>query len=104
MVPGLPDVYALALVGAAGPGPVRCGQACRQDTASRAPPRGESPTSQRPPVDRTTEFPMARPRPAPDPCSVALENRSNSRDRWSAAIPGPLSSTVSAALLPLTPT
>src|SRR5580704_12810387 len=31
----------------------------------RAPPRGESPMCQRPPVERTIESPMARPRPAP---------------------------------------
>ena len=57
------------------------GWAWRQETDIRAPPRSESPTCQRPPVERTMESPMARPRPAPEPCSVARWNRSNSRDR-----------------------
>jgi len=39
------------------------------------------------------ELAMARPRPAPSGCSVARWNRSNSRSRSSAGIPGPLSST-----------
>ena len=43
----------------------RWGWVCFQETVIRAPPRGESPTCQRPPVERTIESPMARPRPAP---------------------------------------
>jgi hypothetical protein len=47
-----------------------------------------------PPAERTIESPMASPRPAPEPCSVARRNLSNSRGRSASAMPGPLSSTV----------
>src|ERR1035441_6482351 len=40
----------------------RCGWEWGHDTDIRAPPSGESPTFQRPPVERTIESPMARPR------------------------------------------
>src|ERR1700722_2523690 len=49
----------------------RGGWVCFQETVMRAPPRGESPTCQRPPVERTIESPMARPRPALGPASGA---------------------------------
>jgi len=64
----------------------------------RAPPSGESPMCQRPPVERTIESPMARPRPAPAPS--ARWNRSNSRGRSASGMPGPLSSTVRLTRLP----
>ncbi len=66
----------------------------RQDTSNSAPPSPDSPIRQCPPVDRTIESAMASPSPAPPPCSVARWNRSNSRARSAAGIPGPLSSTV----------
>ena len=65
-----------------------------------APPSGESPTCQRPPVERTIESPMASPSPAPEPCSVARWNRSNRSGRSASGMPGPLSSTVRLARLP----
>ena len=78
----------------------RCGWECRQDTLISAPPSGESATCHFPPVERTIESPMARPRPVPGPWSAARWNRSNSRGRSSAGIPGPLSSTVRLTRLP----
>ena len=65
-----------------------------------APPSGESPMCQRPPVERTIESPMASPRPAPEPGSVLRWNRSNRRGRSASWMPGPLSSTVRLARLP----
>ena len=51
-------------------GPLAPGER-RQDTSMCAPPKSASPTLHSPPVARTTESAMARPRPAPLPWSVA---------------------------------
>ena len=79
------------------PGSLCC---CFQEISSRAPPSGEVPMRQRPPVDRTMESPIARPRPAPLPVCSARWNRSKSCGRCSAGMPGPLSSTASASRPP----
>jgi hypothetical protein len=75
-----------------------------QVTAIRAPLVGDRPTCHRPPVARTIASAIARPRPAPPGPSIARWKRSKIRSRWSSAMPGPLSSTVSRTLPPSVPT
>ena len=55
----------------------------------RAPPRRVlSPTRHRPPVERTTESAMARPRPCPPTLFVPRRKRSKSRARFLLSNPG----------------
>ena len=89
---------------AARDGPAQPSEARPQLTVNRAPPAGDEPTAQRPPVARTMASPIARPRPAPPASPTRWPPSGGSGRRCGRgpppAMPGPESSTVTMARPP----